>query len=221
MTSAPSVPVSASSPNACPTSSAAPQPATSSGASRWIWEWSGRASRAQTQRVAQGVHHARHIRVGHRREQREGQHPGVEGLGAREALDLYRDTYKPSPAHPEPYSAICVLAIAAAKDRAIELIDAGRLKEGYEVGRRLTEAGRRAQAEHIARMQTAISVHLGDVPITIRIAERTRSHAGVKHRIGITGRLDIAGRPSQTFDSFKGLETLYRSIVSQPPAWAN
>jgi luciferase family oxidoreductase group 1 len=36
-----------------------------------------------------------------------------EGMGAREALDLYRDTYRPSDAHPTPYSAICVLAIAA------------------------------------------------------------------------------------------------------------
>ena len=36
-----------------------------------------------------------------------------EGLGAREALDLYRDTYQPSAAHPTPYSAICVLAMAA------------------------------------------------------------------------------------------------------------
>jgi luciferase family oxidoreductase group 1 len=34
-----------------------------------------------------------------------------EGLGARDALDLYRDTYKPSALHPEPYSAICVLGL--------------------------------------------------------------------------------------------------------------
>jgi len=36
-----------------------------------------------------------------------------EGLGAAEALDIYRETYKPSLAHPRPYSAICVLAMAA------------------------------------------------------------------------------------------------------------
>ncbi|MEJ0046493.1 MAG: MsnO8 family LLM class oxidoreductase [Rhodospirillales bacterium] len=36
-----------------------------------------------------------------------------EGLGAREALDIYRDTYRPSERHPTPTSAICVLAVTA------------------------------------------------------------------------------------------------------------
>jgi luciferase family oxidoreductase group 1 len=60
-----------------------------------------------------------------------------EGLGAREALDLYRDTYKPSPAHPEPYSAICVLAIAAETQA-----DADRLFVPREVWRAERERGR-------------------------------------------------------------------------------
>lgn len=36
-----------------------------------------------------------------------------EGEGAAEALELYRNTYRPSARHPEPYAAICVLALAA------------------------------------------------------------------------------------------------------------
>jgi len=45
------------------------------------------------------------------------------------------------------------------------------------------------------------------------------AHAGVKLRVGITGRLVIAGRKTERFDSFRRLEELYRAIVSQPPAW--
>ncbi len=37
----------------------------------------------------------------------------TEGEGAQEALDVYRDTYKPSPEHPHPYCAIAVFALAA------------------------------------------------------------------------------------------------------------
>ena len=60
-----------------------------------------------------------------------------EGFGAREALDLYRDTYKPSELHPNPYSAICVLAIAA--DTAAQ---AERLYRPREVWRAERERGR-------------------------------------------------------------------------------
>ena len=60
-----------------------------------------------------------------------------EGLGAREALDLYRDTYKPSALHPEPYSAICVLAMAAETQA-----DADRLYVPREVWRAEREHGR-------------------------------------------------------------------------------
>jgi luciferase family oxidoreductase group 1 len=60
-----------------------------------------------------------------------------EGLGAREALDLYRDTYKPSARHPEPYSAICVLAMAAETQAK-----ADRLFVAREVWRAERERGR-------------------------------------------------------------------------------
>ena len=60
-----------------------------------------------------------------------------EGLGARDALDLYRDTYKPSALHPEPYSAICVLAMAAETQA-----DADRLFVPREVWRAERERGR-------------------------------------------------------------------------------
>jgi luciferase family oxidoreductase group 1 len=60
-----------------------------------------------------------------------------EGLGAREALDLYRDTYKPSERHPVPYSAICVLAVAADTPAAAE-----RLYLPREVWRAERERGR-------------------------------------------------------------------------------
>ena len=37
----------------------------------------------------------------------------TEGQGAMEALSLYRDTYRPSAAHPRPYGALAVFALAA------------------------------------------------------------------------------------------------------------
>jgi luciferase family oxidoreductase group 1 len=60
-----------------------------------------------------------------------------EGIGAREALDIYRDTYKPSTRHPRPYSAICVLAMAADSQA-----DAERLYVPREVWRAERERGR-------------------------------------------------------------------------------
>jgi luciferase family oxidoreductase group 1 len=60
-----------------------------------------------------------------------------EGLGAREALDIYRDTYKPSAAHPKPYAAICVLAMAAETQAR-----ADRLFVPREVWRAERERGR-------------------------------------------------------------------------------
>jgi luciferase family oxidoreductase group 1 len=60
-----------------------------------------------------------------------------EGVGAREALDLYRDTYKPSERHPRPHSAICVLAIAAETQA-----EAARLYVPREVWRAERERGR-------------------------------------------------------------------------------
>ena len=60
-----------------------------------------------------------------------------EGLGAREALDLYRDTYQPSERHPAPLSAICVLAVTAETQAQAE-----RLYLPREVWRAERERGR-------------------------------------------------------------------------------
>ncbi|MGH6639157.1 MAG: LLM class flavin-dependent oxidoreductase, partial [Polaromonas sp.] len=37
----------------------------------------------------------------------------TEGQGAREALELYRRLYRPSPRHPKPQAVLCVWALAA------------------------------------------------------------------------------------------------------------
>lgn len=60
-----------------------------------------------------------------------------DGMGAAEALDIYRDTYRPSARHPEPVAAICVLALAA--DTAEE---AARWYLPREVWRAEREQGR-------------------------------------------------------------------------------
>jgi luciferase family oxidoreductase group 1 len=60
-----------------------------------------------------------------------------EGLGAREALDLYREAYRPSERFPVPVSAICVLAVAADTPA-----DADRLYVPREVWRAERERGR-------------------------------------------------------------------------------
>jgi luciferase family oxidoreductase group 1 len=40
----------------------------------------------------------------------------TDGRGAHEALELYRNTYRPSARHPEPQSAVCIWALAAPTD---------------------------------------------------------------------------------------------------------
>jgi luciferase family oxidoreductase group 1 len=37
----------------------------------------------------------------------------TEGAGGEQALELYRQLYRPSPRHPEPHAALCVWALAA------------------------------------------------------------------------------------------------------------
>jgi len=44
-----------------------------------------------------------------------------DGVGAEDALEIYRRSYKPSPRHPEPYSGICVWALAADTEEEAEL----------------------------------------------------------------------------------------------------
>ncbi len=59
-----------------------------------------------------------------------------EGQGAAEALALYRATYRPSAAFPEPYAAICVLALAAEDE-----VTAQRFLRSREVWRSQRERG--------------------------------------------------------------------------------
>lgn len=44
----------------------------------------------------------------------------TDGQGCAEALDLYRQLYKPSERHPEPYASVCVWAFAAESEAAAE-----------------------------------------------------------------------------------------------------
>jgi len=45
----------------------------------------------------------------------------TDGHGAEEAIALYRDTYRPSERHPEPYASVCVWAFAAETNNEAEL----------------------------------------------------------------------------------------------------
>ena len=57
----------------------------------------------------------------------------TEGRGCEEALSIYRDGYRPSPAHPEPHAAICVWAMAApSQEEAAWLF---RSRELWRLGR--------------------------------------------------------------------------------------
>ncbi len=61
----------------------------------------------------------------------------TEGQGAKEALSLYRENYRPSAAHPKPYSAIAVSALAAETQA-----EATRLFTSREAWRAEFERGR-------------------------------------------------------------------------------
>jgi luciferase family oxidoreductase group 1 len=61
----------------------------------------------------------------------------TEGAGAQEALALYRETYRPSAAHPRPYGAIAVFALAAETEA-----EARRLSAPRHVWRAERERGR-------------------------------------------------------------------------------
>ena len=49
-----------------------------------------------------------------------------EGQGCAEALDLYRQTYRPSQRHPEPLSSVCVWALAADTEAEAERLFSSR-----------------------------------------------------------------------------------------------
>jgi len=50
-----------------------------------------------------------------------------EGQGCAEALELYRQTYRPSERHPEPHGAVCVWALAAETPAEAERLFSSRL----------------------------------------------------------------------------------------------
>ncbi len=59
-----------------------------------------------------------------------------EGAGAAEALDIYRETYRPSAQNPRPHSAICMVAMAADTQEEADYLYGPR-----EVWRALRERG--------------------------------------------------------------------------------
>ena len=50
----------------------------------------------------------------------------TEGRGCEEALSIYRDGYRPSERHPEPYAAVCVWALAAETQTEAERLFSSR-----------------------------------------------------------------------------------------------
>ncbi len=50
----------------------------------------------------------------------------TDGDGAAEALDIYRETYRPSPRHPAPHAAVAVWALAADTQREAERLFTSR-----------------------------------------------------------------------------------------------
>ena len=50
----------------------------------------------------------------------------TDGLGAAEAIALYRDTYRPSARHPAPHAAVCVWALAAETEAEAERLYSSR-----------------------------------------------------------------------------------------------
>ena len=54
----------------------------------------------------------------------------TDGRGAEQAFDVYRASYRPSASHPEPYTAVCVWALAADSDA-----EAARLFSSREIAR--------------------------------------------------------------------------------------
>jgi len=60
----------------------------------------------------------------------------TDGHGAEQALDLYRETYRPSARHPTPHGAVCVWALAAETEE-----EAAHLFRSRELSRLLRDRG--------------------------------------------------------------------------------
>jgi luciferase family oxidoreductase group 1 len=97
-----------------------------------------------------------------------------EGAGAAEALDIYRETYRPSAAHPHPVSAICMVAMAADTQAEADYLYGPR-----EVWRALRERG---QFVPLPSASEAAAFQLTD-------AERRR--AAVLHARALSGTPDL------------------------------
>ena len=108
----------------------------------------------------------------------------TEGQGAAEALDLYRAAYRPSEAHPRPYSAVAVFALAA--DTQAE---ADRLFAPREVWRAERERGRFVP---LPSPDEAAAYPFTDAERARNAATRARSAYGTPDVV--RERLDAVGR---------------------------
>jgi len=93
-----------------------------------------------------------------------------EGQGAQEALDLYRDTFRPSARHPSPVSAAAVFALAAETQAEAE-----RLFSSREVWRAERERGRYVA---LPSADEAAAYAFSDAEIGRNAALRSRSPCG-------------------------------------------
>ncbi len=108
----------------------------------------------------------------------------TEGQGAAEALELYRATYRPSAAHPHPYSAIAVFALAAETQA-----EADRLFAPREVWRAERERGRYVP---LPSPEEAAAYPFTGMDIARNAASRERSAYGTPDVV--RGRLEAIGR---------------------------
>ncbi|MDE2005657.1 MAG: LLM class flavin-dependent oxidoreductase [Rhodospirillales bacterium] len=114
----------------------------------------------------------------------------TDGMGAEEALSLYRAEYRPSARHPAPHGAVCVWAVAAETEAAAEHLFASRalwrlgrdrgiyaplpspeeaLAHPYTEAERARVAKLRARA--ICGTGAAVAARLGELAATLGVEE--------------------------------------------------
>src|SRR3712207_1991895 len=59
----------------------------------------------------------------------------TDGRGAAEAMQVYRDNYRPSPRHPEPHGAVAVWALATDTEAEADRLFTSRAHWRLEIGR--------------------------------------------------------------------------------------
>jgi luciferase family oxidoreductase group 1 len=105
----------------------------------------------------------------------------TEGMGAAQALDLYRRLYRPSERHPEPHAALCVWALAAETEDAAQhhfssrarfrlLRDRGIFAPLEAPPAALAHATTPAESERLAQIRNSALVGTG-AQVVERIAE--------------------------------------------------